>query len=681
MWLETSVAEEQIACDIAGRIVKRFAPQDIPRVIESLGVHLAGEKSRIAVHDLSRNSRTKLDSANFDNAFPRSQNDVSSNVFGRLAFKLRNALNGSIAEGAIATPYCLAEGIVRAAFFFRLQNEIPTVLHSRVREFLTGHVPLKAFSRPERLHLINVMRSLRWCDPCVGSGVFTLAVLSLASDLGLDPGDPANVRIEAWDTCPLSVSAARIRTALLVRSLTGRNVVEALRALPVHFHVGSSLNVLAESGELADGLHSFDLVVGNPPYVRSDVIPKSIKLELCTLFPSLAAKNHDLYFYFLAGAIFSLRRNGVVGFISSASFQRSRHGEAVRSLIAKHGRVRAVVDFGELRIFRDADVPYTSVYFVQKSPYSRKRRAKGILLRRMPQNSILELVAKSFDVPEENFSPTGWHISASPDQRLIECLSASGVPLTSIAGKTFSGIKTGCSRAYTIRSTAKTELEARGVSSARFRRLLLPTDIRQWAPEWSGHYLIIVGKDEVLDERDAIYSHLSEFRDELARRIDVKGHSTWYGLRACNYYPLLNKPKIVFPDISKAPRFAYDAEGFYIPDGAFFLSSSEISLVSVLNSAIATFYFRRTCNSIGHFSQGGRLRFKKTYVENFPVPPALLFDQDARARAGRFHSRLANSKVPRNERTELVIELNRFLLDAYNLPSTISQKLAKACGI
>lgn len=680
-WLETSLAEKDIASEIAARITTHFVRDEIPRVIESLGIHFAGEEPPISVRDLAQNLGTRLDCANFDQVFPRNQTDVSSNVIARLAFELRNTVNVSTDEGAVATPYFLAEGIVRAAFFFRLQAECSPELHERVRRLLGGTVEFKDLTTSHRVHLRKVMLSLRWCDPCVGGGVFLLALLSLASDLGLDPGDPAQLRVEAWDICPLSIAAARIRTALLLRSLTGRSVVQTLRTMPVQFHVGSSLGVLAESGELSVGSQSFDIIVGNPPYVRSDVIPRTIKHQLCELFPSLASKNYDLYFYFLAGALFSLRREGVVGFVSSASFHRSRHGEALRAIIAKHSRVRAVVDFGELCVFRDADVPYTSVYFLQKLPSSITADAKGILLNKMPAQPVLELISKGFKVSGGNFSRAGWHISTSPDQWIVQCLSAAGVPLKAIVGKTYSGIKTGYARAYTVPSNKKTELEILGVSPDRFRPLLLPTDIRQWAAEWSGHYLILVEKGETLNEHDPVYRHLLKFRNELAARTDVTDHLTWYGLRACSYYPLFEEPKIVFPDISKQPRFAFDARGFYVPDGAFFLCTAEPSFVGVLNSAVATYYFQRTCNSIGHFSQGGRLRFKKTYVENFPIPSALVFEEGLRTRAAAFQSQLSSPTLAESERAEFAAELDRLLLDAYNLPARVAKNLAKACKI
>ena len=58
-----------------------------------------------------------------------------------------------------------------------------------------------------------------------------------------------------------------------------------------------------------------------------------------------------------------------------------------------------------------------------------------------------------------------------------------------------------------------------------------------------------------------------------------------------------------------------------IPDGAFFIPKEDYYLLGVLNSCVARYYFKEKCARIGNPQKGGRIRFKKVYVENFPVVP------------------------------------------------------------
>ena len=115
-------------------------------------------------------------------------------------------------------------------------------------------------------------------------------------------------------------------------------------------------------------------------------------------------------------------------------------------------------------------------------------------------------------------------------------------------------------------------------------------------------------------------NYLLRFKQELTRRTDVRGQAEWYSLRACNYMDRMSLPKIVFPDIATVPRFAMDTVGYLVPDGAFFISTDDFALLCILNSCVADYYFRLRCSTIGNPNRKGRLRFKKTYVSDFPVP-------------------------------------------------------------
>jgi hypothetical protein len=59
----------------------------------------------------------------------------------------------------------------------------------------------------------------------------------------------------------------------------------------------------------------------------------------------------------------------------------------------------------------------------------------------------------------------------------------------------------------------------------------------------------------------SIAEHLDQFSDTLRRRQDQG--EFWWELRPCVYYENLDKPKIIFPDISKSPRFYLDRGGTY----------------------------------------------------------------------------------------------------------------------
>jgi hypothetical protein len=94
----------------------------------------------------------------------------------------------------------------------------------------------------------------------------------------------------------------------------------------------------------------------------------------------------------------------------------------------------------------------------------------------------------------------------------------------------------------------------------------------------------------------------------------------WYELQQPQkrYISAFLKPKIVFPDISKKPRFALDNTGAYTNDTSFIIPTNDLYLLGVLNSSTVEMFFIE----VGAQIRGNYLRFKRQYVEKIPIPNA-----------------------------------------------------------
>ena len=86
-------------------------------------------------------------------------------------------------------------------------------------------------------------------------------------------------------------------------------------------------------------------------------------------------------------------------------------------------------------------------------------------------------------------------------------------------------------------------------------------------------------------------------------------------LRSCDYYSDFEKPKIIFPDIAARPRFALTNTGEFTDTTVFFIPTDDMYLLSLLNSKLLLYFMQLTSATI----RGGFLRFKRQYVEPFPV--------------------------------------------------------------
>ena len=93
----------------------------------------------------------------------------------------------------------------------------------------------------------------------------------------------------------------------------------------------------------------FDVVLGNPPYVRMEFL-KKVKPYFERHF-RVAADRTDLCAFFFERGVALLTPGGRLGYISSSTFFRTGSGEKLRMLLADETAIEAVVDFGDGQIF------------------------------------------------------------------------------------------------------------------------------------------------------------------------------------------------------------------------------------------------------------------------------------------------------------------------------------------
>ncbi|MBZ0148165.1 MAG: Eco57I restriction-modification methylase domain-containing protein, partial [Pseudorhodoplanes sp.] len=117
-----------------------------------------------------------------------------------------------------------------------------------------------------------------------------------------------------------------------------------------------------ESIELNGG---FDAIIGNPPYVRQELI-KDYKPALKRAFPTTYDGSADLYVYFYEQGVKLLRPGGRLSYVVTNKWMRGGYAEGLRGLFADKSWVEFVADFGHAKnFFPDADV-FPSVLVIRK---------------------------------------------------------------------------------------------------------------------------------------------------------------------------------------------------------------------------------------------------------------------------------------------------------------------------
>jgi Type I restriction-modification system methyltransferase subunit len=106
----------------------------------------------------------------------------------------------------------------------------------------------------------------------------------------------------------------------------------------------------------------FDIVIGNPPYVRQERI-KDIKIYLKEKYDSYTGVA-DLYVYFFEKGLHILKIGGNLGYISSNKFIKANYGKKLRKLIMENASFKRYVDHTWDKVFEGATV-HSSIFILK----------------------------------------------------------------------------------------------------------------------------------------------------------------------------------------------------------------------------------------------------------------------------------------------------------------------------
>jgi len=229
-------------------------------------------------------------------------------------------------------------------------------------------------------------------------------------------------------------------------------------------------------------------------------------------------------------------------------------------------------------------------------------------------------------LPSNALNGSDWSLTDESTTARLRKLKAAGAPLGEyVRGQLYYGIKTGLNKAFVIDGAKRAELISRNPESAEvIKPFLTGRGIRKWDADAQDKWLIYMNHGVRTSHLPAVVEHLEPFRRELEGRATKQ---EWYELQQpqARYAAAFEKPKIVFPDIVKRPRFALDTTGAYSGDTTFLIPVADLYLLGLLNSASVENFFIE----VGATVRGGYLRFKRQYVEQIPIPDAPAADRDA----------------------------------------------------
>ncbi|EGK8010694.1 class I SAM-dependent DNA methyltransferase [Campylobacter lari] len=389
--------------------------------------------------------------------------------------------------------------------------------------------------------------------------------------------------------------------------------------------------VLDEGGSF----QGFDLIIGNPPYIRQEDI-KELKPNLAKNYKVYKGTS-DIYTYFYELGFNVLKQNGVLSFITSNKYTRAGYGEALREFLLKNTTLLEYIDLNGIKVFESATVD-TSILSFEKA------KAKDNSFKYLAPNTELlkendfniESILNFNKIAQNSLSKESFTFNDESTNALKAKIEKHGTSLKDWHGlNIYRGILTGLNEAFIITTEKRDEILAKCKDEAEkertaklIRKMLRGRDIKRYSYEWAGLWVINTHngyksksgeKIEAIniDEYPSLKQHLKPYYKTLEKRTD-KG-KTPYNLRNCAYLEEFEKEKIVYPCImSKEPCFSYEKNHSIAMAPANTITSEPNILkylIAFLNSDFIYLMLRK-------FYMGGGIEgeLKTNNLEKLPIP-------------------------------------------------------------
>jgi hypothetical protein len=377
----------------------------------------------------------------------------------------------------------------------------------------------------------------------------------------------------------------------------------------------------------------FDVVIGNPPYVRQEAI-KDLKPALKAGGYECFTSTADLLVYFYERGVKLLRDGGTITLITSNKFYRAGYGGKLRSFLARELTLHRLIDFGDAPVFEA--IAYASILAgVRVKPAYDTSALAYTWEKEMTFDRIAQIVPeRGQQILQRELKPDGWQLESPAVFRLLEKLRGAGKPLGEYVNQRFyRGILTGLNEAFVVDRATRDRLILEHASSAELLKpFLRGRDVKRWCVEFEERYLIMIESSENKDhpwsgrsEREAeklfsttypaVYEWFGRFRSALKKRTD-QGKYFWE-LRSCAYLNEFEQTKLVVPAISGAVNVSLDRDGFLSNNKtSIFVCDNAVFVSAVVNSKVALWFARQVFAT----KQGGFFDFEPRYSSQWPIP-------------------------------------------------------------
>ncbi len=369
----------------------------------------------------------------------------------------------------------------------------------------------------------------------------------------------------------------------------------------------------------------FDFVIGNPPYVRQELIPAPLLAEYRTRYHTIYDRA-DLYIPFIERSLSLLSTGGCLGFICADRWMKNRYGGPLRNLIAKQFHLKIYVDMVDTLAFHSDVIAYPAITIISRESPGTTRIAHRPALDPSTLIALAERLriqpfqphAMVRELPQVPNGEEPWLLGSADQTSLIRRLEQTFPGLEEAGCKVGIGVATGADKAFIG------DFDSLDVEPDRKLPLVMTKDIRSGEVVWQGQGVINPFSDSGslvnLQDYPRLHRYLEARRDVIANRHCAQKYpDNWYRTIDRITPALAQQPKLLIPDIKGEAHVVFENGTLYPHHNLYYVTSSEWdlrALQAVMLSAISRLFVATYSTKM----RGGFFRFQAQYLRRIRIP-------------------------------------------------------------
>lgn len=359
----------------------------------------------------------------------------------------------------------------------------------------------------------------------------------------------------------------------------------------------------------------FDCIVGNPPYVRHELISEENKRAYRKKYKTFKYRA-DVYILFFEKSLNLLGENGILSFICSNRWLNNQYGAGLREMISSKYNLIKLLNIEKSSPFDEDVIAYPCIPTISNEPND------GTTL-------FCENDSKEIDFNNIVFNQIEMPKTSSWQNLFLE-YDINHSALLGVIEQGFEigiGVATGADKIF-----IKSKSETNGIERSRLIPLIKSSDLKNNTFNWQGNFVINPYENETLcdlDKYPQLKSYLTDNKEILLKRHTAqKSPDKWFKTIDKIKPELQHKPKLLLPDLTGNKILFIDEGNYYPHHNLYYITCNDIDNLKILASLLMSDFVRQQMSQIGIRMNGGLPRFQAQVLKKIKIPNIKLIEYD-----------------------------------------------------